>query len=148
MLKTMCRKLTAEDARQSMEAHVAEKGRALREKYGPEIGWDELLRILEDREFVRYPCRIVCGADKLQKGEFAHPVPNGKQPEDGFIMYVHPVVSLDPKRAASLVLYQLVLVNYGRFASSRDAEIFGACALGISRDDYYAILCKAADELI
>ena len=46
-----------------------------------------------------------------------------------------------------LVLYQLVLVNYGEFASADDAETFGAAALGISRDEYYATLCDMADEV-
>jgi hypothetical protein len=46
-----------------------------------------------------------------------------------------------------LVLYQLVLVNYGAFASSDDAETFGAAALGLARDEYYGTLCRLADEL-
>jgi len=50
-------------------------------------------------------------------------------------------------RVAGLVLYQLVLVNYGEFASARDAEVFGAAALGLDLDQYYAELCELADEL-
>jgi len=46
-----------------------------------------------------------------------------------------------------LVLYQLVLVNYGEFASSDDAEIFGAASLGISRDEYYDVLCSLHDAV-
>ena len=46
-----------------------------------------------------------------------------------------------------LVLYQLVLVNYGAFAAAEDAETFGAAALGLSKDQYYQILCGLADEL-
>jgi hypothetical protein len=45
------------------------------------------------------------------------------------------------------VLYQLVLVNYGPFASSDDAESFGAGVLGLSKDEYYDALCEMADEL-
>jgi hypothetical protein len=47
----------------------------------------------------------------------------------------------------ALVLYQLVLVNYGEFASPDDAEAFGAAALGLSRDAYYELVCQAADLL-
>ena len=47
----------------------------------------------------------------------------------------------------ALVLYQLVLVNYGEFASAEDAETFGAAVLGISRDEYYQTLCEMADQL-
>ena len=45
------------------------------------------------------------------------------------------------------MLYQLVLVNYGEFASAADAETFGATALGISKDEYYEALCEMADEI-
>jgi hypothetical protein len=46
-----------------------------------------------------------------------------------------------------LVLYQLVLVNYGAFASSDDAETFGAAALGLTKEEYYGTLCRLADGL-
>lgn len=140
-------KLTADDARQSLTSHIAEKGLNLREKYGPDIGWHELTQILEDREFVRYPCRIEYNAEPLQNGEFAHAVQIGELPEEGFIMYVHPYFAIQPTLVPALVLYQLAAVNYGQFASSEDAESFGSCALGMDREDYYHLLCEAADEL-
>ena len=46
-----------------------------------------------------------------------------------------------------LVLYQLVLVNYGEFSSADDAETFGAAALGMSKDAYYHRLCELVDLL-
>jgi hypothetical protein len=143
----MAIQLTAEDARQSLNGHVAAKGREIRAKYGPHIGWKELLRIMADRACVRYPCEIVFDAGPLEPGEFAHPVAKGERPEDGFTMYVHPFFMTQLERVSSLVLYQLVLVNYGEFASADDAETFGAAALGISRDEYYAMLCEMADEI-
>jgi len=143
----MAAQLTADDARQSLTAHVAAKGAEIREKYGPTIGWNELLQILNDRACVRYPCEIVFDAGPLQAGEFAHPVARGHRPEDGFLMHVHPYFVTQPERVPCLVLYQLVLVNYGDFASADDAEIFGASVLGLSRDDYYAVLCQMADEI-
>ena len=143
----MSRQLTADDAKQSLEAHVEAKGAALREKYGPRIGWKELLQILEDRAFVRYPCEIVFDSGPLRKREFAYPSPKGEQPSDGFTIYVHPYFALQPDRVPWLVLYQLVLVNYGDFASSDDAEAFGASALGLSKDEYYHTLCDLADEI-
>ncbi len=50
-------------------------------------------------------------------------------------------------RVAHLALYQLVVVNCGEFASSDDAEVFGAAALGITREEYYQGLCEMADLL-
>lgn len=143
----MATQLTADDARKSLNSHVAARGAEICEKYGPHIGWKELQQILEDRACVRYPCRIAFDAAALDPGEFAHPVPLGERPEDGFTMYVHPVYMTDLARVPLLVLYQLVLVNYGEFASPDDAETFGAAAAGLTRDDYYAGLCEMADEL-
>jgi hypothetical protein len=139
--------LTAEDARQSLNEHVAARGREIHAKYGPHIGWQELRQILADRSCVRYPCEIVFDAGPLEPGEFAHPIAKGERPEDGFQMHVHPFFMTQLERVPGLVLYQLVLVNYGEFASADDAEMFGATALGISRDEYYATLCEMADEI-
>ena len=143
----MPKKLTADDARQSLTAHVATKGTEIQSKYGPCIGWNELLRILEDRTACRYPCEVVFAAEPLEPGEFAHPVPKGQRPEDGFTIFVHPHFEAQPERAVYLVLYQLVPVNYGEFVSAGDAETFGASALGISNDEYYETLCEMADQI-
>jgi hypothetical protein len=139
--------LTADDARQSLNDHVAARGREIRAKYGPHIGWPELRQILEDRACVRYPCEIVFDAGPLEPGEFAHPVPKGERPEDGFTMYVHQLFLTRLAEVPALVLYQLVVVNYGEFASPDDAETFGAAALGISRDEFYHMLCELADQI-
>lgn len=137
--------LTADDAKQSLNAHVAAKGEEILAKYGPCIGWKELRLILEDRASVRYPCEVVFDTAQLGAGEFAHPVAKGGRPEDGFIMFVHPFFMTQLVRVPYLVLYQLVLVNYGEFASADDAETFGASALGISKGEYYEALCDMAD---
>ena len=143
----MSKPLTLDDGRQSLNAHVASKAGEIRAKYGPHIGWNELRQILEDRACVRYPCEIVFDAGPLNAGEIAHPVAKGERPEDGFRMCVHPYFMTDLQRVPYLVLYQLVLVNYGEFASPDDAETFGASALGIAKEEYYHALCEMADEL-
>jgi len=139
--------LTADDARQSLNEHVAAKGAELRAKYGPCIGWSELLKILDDRECVRYPCEIAFDGSPLDPGEFAHPLPKGEKPEDGFTIHVHPDFKLQLREIPMMVLYQLVLVNYGEFASPDDAETFGAAALGMPKDDYYNLLCEFSDRV-
>jgi hypothetical protein len=143
----MATQLTADDAKQSLTAHVAAKGAEIFEKYGPTIGWKQLLQILEDRACVRYPCQVVFDVAPLGPGEFAHPVPKGDKPEDGFTLCVHPCYMTQLPYVPYLVLYQLVLVNYGAFASRDDAETLGAAALGLSKDDYYNTICELADQL-
>jgi hypothetical protein len=136
--------LTADDARQSLNAHVAAKGADIFKKYGPHIGWKELQQVLKDDECVRYPCEIVFDSAALKPGEFAYPRANGARPEDGFTLFVHPLYLTQLARVPALVFYQLVVINYGEFASPEDAEAFGAAALGLSRDQYYAQLCDLA----
>ena len=137
----------AYDARQSLNACAAAIGANIFERHGPHIGWAQLLRLLEDRECVRYPCEIVFDAAPLQPGEFAHPIAKGGRPQDGFTLYVHPSFRTQLDQVPLLVLYQLVLVNYGAFAGPDDAETFGAAALGMDREAYYQALCRLADEL-
>jgi len=144
----MGRRLAIDDARQSLNAHLAAKGAEIHEKYGSHIGWSELLQILEDRACTRYPCEIRFDAQPLLAGEMAHPVAKGTRPEDGFTICVHPVFATQLPQVPWVVLYQLVLVNYGEFASSDDAETFGCHALGLSKDDYYHALCDLAGQII
>lgn len=139
--------LRAEDARQSLTAHVEAKGVEAMMKFGPQIGWTQLQRLLEDRTMVRYPCEIGFDATPLLPGEFAYPAPKGADPEEGFIIWVHPAFQSFPDRVPLLVLYHLVAVNYGEFASAVEAETFGAAALGLTRDEYYAALCDVSDQL-
>lgn len=143
----MAIQLTTEDARQSLNAHIEAKGREIYAKYGPNLGWRELLAILEDRACVRYPCEIAFESAPLQAGEFAHPAPRGERPEEGFTIFVHPYFMTQLESVPCLVLYQLALVNYGDFASADDAETLGAAALGLTRDEYYEMVCDLADAV-
>jgi hypothetical protein len=138
---------SVQDARQSLNAAAAATGAGIYDKYGPRIGWAQLVQILQDRTCARYPCEIVFDAGTLEAGEFAHPVPQGDRPEDGFTMYVHPFFKAQLEQVPLLVFYQLVLVNYGAFAAPEDAEAFGAAALGLPRDEYYQAVCRLADQL-
>ena len=143
----MSTQLTADDARLSLGAHAAGKGAEIFAKYGPVIGWSELKLILADRACVRYPCELEFNAEPLQPGEFAHPVPNGEHPEEGFKLYVQPLFMTQLSALPFLVFYQLVAVNYGEFASGDDAIAFAAAALGLSPDDYYQQLCALIDPI-
>ena len=138
--------LTADHARQSITEHVRAKGEEIHSRY-PQLGWAELLQVLDNRELVRYPCELGFEAAGLLPGEFAHAEPKGALPEAGFRMLVHPCFQADLERVPFLVLYHLVTVNYGDFASAEDAEVFGAAALGLSQEEYYGAVCKLADEL-
>lgn len=131
-----------------MQAHAASKGAEVYDKYGPIIGWGELLKILGDRGVVRYPCEVLFDSGALLPGECAHAQAKSDNPHDGFTIFINPFFVANPADAVLLALYQLVVVNYGPFASSDDAEAFGAAALGIPPDEYYGRICQIADSLI
>lgn len=143
----MSTQLTFEDARESLNAHAAAKGAEIHAKYGPRIGSQELAQILGDPSCVRYPCELAFDSGPLQPGEFACALPKGKDPQEGYRMCVHPYFAAQPDRVPYLVLYHLVVVNYGEFASPDDAETFAAEALGLSKDEYYQAICRLADEI-
>lgn len=143
----MAIKLTEADARESLNSHVLGKGEEIAAKYGPSIGWRELGLILKDPVHVRYPCEIVFDASQLQPAEAAFPAMKGSAPQEGYTIFVHPMFMTQLPEVAALVLYQLVVVNYGDFASPEDAETFGAAALGMDREAYYHKLCGLVDQL-
>jgi len=143
----MARRLNSEDVREGVRAHIATRAAEIRDKYGPNIGWEQLLHLLEDRYFVRFPCEIQFDAKPLLAGEFAHALAKGEQPENGFTIYVHPRYMDQLDKVAYLVLYQLVLVNYGSIASADDAERFGSGALGLTKDQYYSALCELSSQV-
>jgi hypothetical protein len=143
----MSRQLTTDDARQSLTAHVETMGAEVFCKYGPICTWERLAELLADTDFVRYPCELVWAGEELLPGEGAHASQKADRPEEGFRLLVHPAFTAQRDRAVPMVLYQLVAVNYGAFASAHDAETFGAAALGLTRDEYYAELCALADEV-
>lgn len=142
----MCKQLTEQDARQTLHAHAECKGAEIYEKFGQEITWHQLKEILNDRASTRYPCEITFDSSQLFSGELAHASPRGKHPEEGFLIHVHPVLMTRLDLVPYVVLYQLVVVNYGEFASSEDAEIFAARALGMGKQEYYEALCSIVDE--
>jgi len=143
----MARHANAAGIRQALSAQVAAEGTEVWTKYGPNIGWPELLKLLQDRSCVRFPCDLRFDAGPLLPGEFAHAIARGKKPEEGYIIYIHPLYECQLQRVPYLVLHQLVLVNHGERATADDAETFGSCALGLSKAEYYTSLCELSGQI-
>ncbi len=133
--------------RQAMSVQIAAEGAEVGAKYGPEIGWDKLLRLLQDRRVVKFPCDLCFDSVPLLPGEFAHAALKGVTPEDGYTIFVHPVYQGELHRVSYLVLHRLVLVNHGQGATAEDAETFGSLALGLSKEEYYNALCDLSAQI-
>ncbi len=143
----MSQELTIDDAKKAMGVHVLEKGYMLREKYGTFIDYGILLKIMTDDNFVRFPTRIEFCSAKIEKGFFALAEKISKDSSDGYVIYVHDHFKKRLGDVPALVLYHLVTVNYGDFASSNDAELFASAALGMKQDEYYEHICHLADQI-
>jgi hypothetical protein len=138
-------KLTLEDGQEALRTHVVDCAVTIRELYGPAVTPEALQKILADDRCVRFPTRIVFDDEPLGEGMFAVARPVGD--ESSWEVIVHPAFEDRPIYLPALVLYHLVTVNYGEFASYEDAEVFGATVLGMDQEAYYQLLCRLADEL-
>ncbi len=131
----------------ALTAEIAARGAEIHQKYGPQIGWEELARLLADRSCVAVPCRLEFDAGPLLPGEFAHSVRNSGDPNDGFTIYLHPRYAAQRSQVPYLVLHQLARVNFGEAATADDAETFGSLAFGLSKEDYFQILCELSGQI-
>jgi hypothetical protein len=141
------RGITAEDGRRALRDHIVERALLGRQRHGSPRDDAAFLRLLEDREVVRYPTIIEFGAAGLEPGEFGHAEPLGARPADGFRLLIHPRFRGRAGTLPLLAAYHLVAINYGEIATFEEAELFGATLLGLDVDDYYKSLCALADEL-
>lgn len=143
----MARSLTEQDGRRALQDHILERATAARERHGPRIDRDAIMRVLDDREFVRYPVGIRFDAADLRPGEFAHAMPLGEHPRQGFCLFLHPALEARPDLIPLAVAYHLAPVNYGEIAGPEDCELLGATLLGLDSRIYYAELCALSDSL-
>jgi len=140
-------KLTAKDAQVALRDHVEEKALAARKRYGGTVDENVMRRMLEDRSVVRYPTRLQFDAEPLEPGEFAHARPLGGKADDGFQLFVHPMLENDPEMLPLAVAYHVVTINYGEIATHEEAEVFGSTLLGLNQEEYYQRLCALADSI-
>ncbi|MCP3902218.1 MAG: hypothetical protein GY715_01170 [Planctomycetes bacterium] len=143
----MAKKLTEEDGRRALREHLVDRAQRARVKYGLYMDHDVMRRLLEDREFVRYPTELVFDAAALDPGEFAHAEPIGATPADGFRLVVHPWFETQLENLPLLVAYHIIDINYGDIATAAEAELFGATLLGLEVEAYYEALCELTDSI-
>jgi len=138
---------TEQDGRRALRDHVLDRAWLARRRHGPVIDHAAMLRILDDREIVRYPVGLRFDSSELRAGEFAHAFQLSEQARGGFCLFVHPVFEARHDLLPLLIAYHLPAINYGDVAESEDCEAFGAALLGMDADEYYLRLCAAADSL-
>ena len=76
--------ISPEQGRQSLRDHLMTKAMEIRTRYGP-LDHAAILRLLDDRNAVRYPVMLVYDAEPLQPGEFGYMHRIADHPSEGFI---------------------------------------------------------------
>jgi len=141
-------KLTEEDGRRSLQAHVVDKAIEARQQYGPIIDYQAMLKIFDDRKIVRYPTGIRFDASDLKEDEFAFATPLGELPTDGFCLMIHPWFEKQIDVLPALMAYHIPVINYGvDVVTNEEAEQFGAALMGLEVEAYYQWLCQLMDSM-
>ncbi len=136
-----------EQAQQSLREHVVAKAAEARASHPDGIDRGAMLSLLENRAVVRYPLGVRFDGEPLSSGEFACLESLGDRPSDGFVLFIHPMFENVDEMIPLLIAYYIPSVNYGDVATHVEAELFGATLLALDRDEYYRILCSAADSI-
>ncbi len=150
----------AQELRQSMAIHLSQKAQEIVKKFGS-INYNTLEKIIQDRKFVRYPVSILFDSNRIEPGLFAITeaiLQDSNQPpneDDDYIrpvdrryeIIVHEHFKGQPEKLLPLLLYQLPIVNYGDIVTFEDSEVFGSEIMGLSKDDYYKLVCSLVDSI-
>ncbi len=143
----MERKLTEQDGKLALRDHVIAKAAAARLDRGMYIDAEAIIKLLDDREAVRYPTGVRFDAEPLESGEFAWLMPLGDTPAEGFCLFIHPWFETQPDAWPLIIPYYIPCVNYGEIVSEEECEFYGASLLGLERENYYQALCELADSI-
>ena len=124
---------------------IAEK---IIEKYGAAPNYEQILKLIEDRDHI--PCRIILSYndDPLQPGEFGFMLAlKDGDPSEGFMLYIHPALRGREEEVVPLIAYQLVVIYAPNEVNHSHAERFGAKLMGMDEQTYYDKVCAIADSI-
>lgn len=138
---------TEQDGRITLRDHLLDKAAEARRRAGGEVDGLAILRLLDDRAVVRYPTGVRFDSGPLRPGEFAHAVPLGEHPREGFCVFVHHAFHNRPETWAPLIAYHIPPINYGDIVTAEDCEQFGAALVGMDVETYYLGLCALVDSI-
>lgn len=138
---------SAEEGNLALLDHAAAVAERAAAQYGPSIDHEAMLRLLADRQIVRYPVEIAFDTQTLEPGEFAYAAPVSDDPKAGYRLSIHASFEGRPEVLPLLVAYHLPVVNYGDIVNDEVALRFGARLLGLDEQIYHDRLCELADSL-
>jgi hypothetical protein len=127
---------------ESLKDHLVNTAILAHQEHSPLSG-ERLLELLENRNLVRHPVKLVFENGSMAPHQFAHPELDG----ESFKLYVHPQLKHNAEMLAQAVAYFIPVMNYGSLINDDHCLIYGATLLGMTIDDYYRALCNLADSV-
>jgi hypothetical protein len=132
---------------ESLRGHLAAQAVVAHQRYAP-ITRESLERMLQDRECVRYPTRLVFEFGEMAMHQFAQPDVDPRDPTGASrVLYLRPSLQNRPELLVRAVAYMIPALNYGEIITDAPCVSYGAALLGMMEDEYYQQVCALADEL-
>lgn len=130
----------AEDGLSTRLRDQAEDARRIHGALSP----SNLGTFLNDRNFVRYPTRLVFEVGEMGMNQFAQPEPDIRTP-DGIMLYLRPQLGQRPDLLVQAVAYMIPVINFSKLVSDHHCLLYGAQLFGIEEDEFYQSICGLAD---
>lgn len=132
---------------QSLRDHLVAQAIVAHQKHGP-LTADKLDAFLHDPECLRHPVRLVFEFGEMAMHQFAQPDIDWRNAEqDGRVLYIRPLLRDRPDLLPLAVAYMIPGINYGTIVSDEHCLLYGATLLGLMEEEYYAQLCRLADQI-
>ncbi len=131
----------------SLREHLLAQAVVAHHRHSP-LTADRLELLLKDPECVRHPTRLVFEFGEMALHQFAQPDVDWRNAElDGRVLYLRPSLRDRPDLLPLAVAYMIPLINYGDVISDAHCLAYGATLLGMMEDEYYAAVCRLADDV-
>ena len=127
---------------ESLRAHLVDMAMVANQSYAP-FRDGLLTKLMDDRNVVRYPVKLVFEMGSLAAHQFAQPEPNGQ----GFTLYLHPELKSRPDDVIRALAYFIPVMNFGELINDDHCLLYGATLVGTTVDDYFKQLCRLADDI-
>lgn len=131
----------------ALKGHIEDKAKLARQRHGPNLDSAALLAVLEDRDIVRHPTKLVFDASRLREGEFGIALRAERDGERFYELVMHDHFRERGEDLVLLAAYHIPSINYVDLVTHEEAELFGATLAGLEVEAYYERICKLADEL-
>jgi hypothetical protein len=146
---TDLRRLSAEGlekaGQDSLRAHLQAQAVVALQKHGP-LSVEKLGALLNDRDCLRYPTRLVFEFGGMAAHQFAEPgfdVP--MMEEQGRVLYLRPILRDRADLVVLAVAYMIPVLNCGDVVTDEHCLLYGALVLGFTDEEFYRQICALAD---